>query len=355
MRILIASDIGTHGEGNPYALQLLHALGRNPRVEAVQHGTSWLHESGIDFDVIHIQWPEALFAFEEPSPPELDTLEIIFEKWKRRGASLVTTVHNEYPHGRDTEKFQRLYRITYEKSDALIHLGSVSEQVVRKRYASEIRDTREVVIPHGRYSYYSNDVDAIEAREELSLPTDKPIMLAFGEIRSLEEARLLRNGFIEAQENDERLVVACRLPHRSLRDWKHITTRLPFWINSQIHLWESYIPADRVQIYLNAADVLVLPRINALNSGNVALGWTFGTVVVGPSTGVIGEMLRDQNCPTFESPTPRSLAKAITKGLKQAYEGKGKELKCHANQHLNWDRLADSHIDIYYEVSKSYY
>jgi glycosyltransferase involved in cell wall biosynthesis len=344
----MACDVSTDGEGNPYVLQLLHALERDSRIEAVQHGTSWLQVTGVDFDVIHVQWPEALFGFQEPTASELSQLARHLDRWQvAEGTPLVVTVHNEYPHGQDTARFKRLYQLVYERADAFIHLGERSREVVRRRYTDEIGSAFETVIPHGDYSYYPDEISREEARDLLSVPPDVPVWLVFGSVREDQEVDLLRKAFSQARQVSEQLVVASQLPHRPLRDWQHVPTRLPLWLNSHVHLHESYVPAKQVQIYLNAADVLVLPRIDALNSGTVALGWTFGTVVVGPSQGVIGEMLDNQGCPAFKSPSPEALAEAMQKGLHQAHEGKGKELREFATRRLNWDRIADSHIGVY--------
>jgi hypothetical protein len=318
----------------------------------VQHGTSWLYLSDVDFDLIHVQWPEALFDFEEPSWSELRELKRVLDRWRIRGTSLVSTIHNEYPHGQDTKRFRMLYRLIYDQAVGLIHLGETSKNVVRQRYPEEVADTREVVIPHGNYEYFPNEISKEQARNRIGLSSEQSIILVFGEIRSREEARLLRKGFTHSCKTTGQLLVAGRLPHRPLRDWRHVSTRFPFWLHPRIQLHETYIPLDEVQIYLKAADVLVIPRIDALNSGNVALGWTFGTVVVGPSEGVIGEMLRKQDCPTFESPTVEALAGAIQEGLHCAQEGKGKRLMHYANKHLCWDELTKKHIDFYFNVKR---
>jgi len=349
----MACDVSTDGEGNPYALQLLHAIERDSRIEAVQHGTSWLQVTDVDFDVMHVQWPEALFGFQEPTESELSQLACHLDRLQvEEGTPLVVTVHNEYPHGQDTARFKRLYQLVYERADAFIHLGDRSREVIRRRYAEEIGSACETVIPHGNYSYYPDEISREEARDLLSVPPDAPVWLVFGAVRKDQEVELLRKAFLQARQGSEQLIVASQLPHRPLRDWQHVPTRLSLWLNSQVHLHESHVPAKQVQTYLNAADVLVLPRIDALNSGTVALGWTFGTVVVGPSQGVIGEMLDNQGCPVFKSPSPEALAKAMQKGLHQAQEGKGEKLRRCATRRLNWDRIADSHIGVYTSIKE---
>jgi hypothetical protein len=58
MKILIACNISA----NPYVGQLVDALLKNDLVDTIQTGTNlfWI---GNDFgyDILHIQWPEALF------------------------------------------------------------------------------------------------------------------------------------------------------------------------------------------------------------------------------------------------------------------------------------------------------
>jgi hypothetical protein len=75
------------------------------------------------------------------------------------------------------------------------------------------------------------------------------------------------------------------------------------------------------QHYLNAADVLFIPRFHVLNSGNVTLGMTFGRVVVGPDSWDVGELLRETGNPVFDPDRPETAARALDEAFRLARAG----------------------------------
>ena len=347
MRILLACDISTNGKGNPFTLQLLHALETHPDVTAVQHGTSWMKVPEAKFDVVHIHWPELLTNWAEPTPKEISDIQKVLTRWKQESA-IVATVHNEYPHYRDTEAFRRLYRLVYTYTDGIIHMGEASKRVMRKRYADEMDRADEVVIPHGNYAYFPNEVSEESARLELDVPQDANVFLCFGSIRSMSEWKLIRNAFREANVPNPYFIIAANMPYRESRDsWRYWTVRVPIYCNPNMHREEGFIPPQRVQYYMNAADVTVIPRYDALNSGNVPLGMTFGNIVVGPDVGVIGEMLRATGNPTFDPLHSQTVFAALEEAVAKKNTALPYSNRIYAKDELNWVKTADRHVNHY--------
>lgn len=350
MRILLACDIDTAGGGNSFTLQLLHALERHPDTTAVQHGTSWMHVSGVRFDIVHIHWPEALTNWSEPTAAELSDIQEILSRWKRE-SSIVATVHNEYPHNRDTEAFRALYRMVYTHADGIIHMGNESKRITRKRYADEINKAVEIVIPHGNYSYLSNNISKENARLELNLPMNAKVFLSFGRIRSISEWNLLTRGFGAADISKSRLVVAGKktfYPSRISKDyWRLWWSLSPA---SRIEWIQRFVPSGRVQYFMNAADVLVIPRHDAINSGNVALGLTYGNVIVGPDIGVIGEVLRETGNPTFIPDQPDTVSESFIEAIALQNTDLPSRNKAYAEHKLAWGRIAERHVRHYESI-----
>lgn len=349
MRILLACDVKTDGSGNPYTLQLLHALEKNPEVEAVQHGTSWMDVPGLDVDIVHIQWPEALTAWTSPTTERLRRVKETLGRWSCH-AEIIVTVHNRYPHGRDTDAFKSLYRSVYANASGIVHLGRRSMQVVRERYRTEVESATEAVIPHGNYDWFPSNVGGSGARQALGISEDEIVFLSFGRVRNRKALSFLHRGFSGVQTTPKRLLIAGRLPAARRTSWRYYTTRLPFWAKSNINLYEGFIPEHRVQYFLRAADVIVVPRLASLNSGNVALGLTYGRVVVGPEHGVIGEMLRETRNPTFDTTDASSLTLALEQGAQLSRGYLPRQNLDYAHESLAWDRIADDHVRLYQKV-----
>jgi glycosyltransferase involved in cell wall biosynthesis len=118
-------------------------------------------------------------------------------------------------------------------------------------------------------------------------------------------------------------------------------------LDRRIRVMTGFVANDEVQRYLRAADILVIPRIRALNSGNAALGFTFGTVVVGPQHGVIGKTLRQTGNPTFDPRDPASPGQALEHATSLTRRGKGAQNEAHARVRWNWRVIGAQHVGAY--------
>ncbi|WP_242482112.1 glycosyltransferase, partial [Trichormus variabilis] len=52
-----------------------------------------------------------------------------------------------------------------------------------------------------------------------------------------------------------------------------------------------FVPSEKLQIYLNACDVVVFPYRDILTSGAVMLAMSFGRACIAPRKGCIAEVL----------------------------------------------------------------
>jgi glycosyltransferase involved in cell wall biosynthesis len=340
LRILM----GCLPDKNPVIAQLINALSDNASISCVHCSADGFWRRPQRYDVLHIQWPEALTNWQEPSEAEIAALKAGLQAWKI-GTRIVVTVHNRFPHNHDTKRFRELYNIVYSAADGIIHLGRASLEEFSVTYPA-MRAKPQFVILHGNYSCLPNTVTRIEAREWLHICNKEYVCLSFGELRNNREVRLLLQGFRLLRTPRKRLVIAGRLrasPNRlaSLLCKWHICLR-----RNILHI-NAYIPDCQVQYYLHACDVMVIPRIASLNSGNVALGFTFGKVVVGPNDGVIGEMLRENGNPVFDPGNIESLACALQEGLRFGQTDLGDQNRIFALKQLNWSRIAAQHESFY--------
>jgi beta-1,4-mannosyltransferase len=110
------------------------------------------------------------------------------------------------------------------------------------------------------------------------------------------------------------------------------------------------ISPEEVQIYLKSADLLFIPRYNTLNSGNVALGFTFGKVVVGPDYGVIGETLKLTGNPVFDPYNLSSVSEAIRSGFESTQSDLAEKNLQYAQNELSWGAVAQKTVKAYQSI-----
>jgi glycosyltransferase involved in cell wall biosynthesis len=348
MRIHLGCDIGPDLI-NPLLLQLREALRRQSDVTTVTAGRQAVWEVPTDADVLHLHWPEALIEdWRAPTDADVRALEDALRMW-RRTAAVVATVHNEAPHHRDTPTYQALFRAVYRHVDLFIHMGETSVRRLYARHRACAAQARHAVVPHGDYTFFRNDTTRAASRRRLGYrPREEAVAVAFGALRHADEFELLLHGFWRWAHPAKRLLVAGGVPPLSRARWRYYRLWGPAMLDPRIRFVPGFIPHDSVQYYLCAADVLVVPRLAAaLNSGNVALGHTFGRVVVGPQTGVIGEELRQTGNPTFDPRFPETLGRALGEGAWLARAGHGAANADHARVHRNWTRIGQLHAEVF--------
>lgn len=348
MRVVIICDCENSARANAYPVQLVVHLQRSGQFECVQHGTFWLRVPDARFDVVHIQWPEALLDSRDPKDSEIAKLRDILNHWKCNGTKIAVTIHNEYPHGRDNASFRKVYDIVYDAADGFVHLGEASQAILNRRYGNLTNGKAHAIINHGDYSWLPNAVSKPEAKRILGIPTDMELILVLGEIRSREELELVKEGFERARLQNSALMVVGRLPFPSRKRVGHYLVRVPFFLRRNTFLHEGLIAVEEMQHYLNAASLLVIPRIHSINSGNVALGFTFGRVVVGPDYAVVGEQLRLTENPVYKPGDPESLATALQVAMVASRDGKGDVNRRWASENMNWENIASAHCRFYH-------
>jgi glycosyltransferase involved in cell wall biosynthesis len=112
-------------------------------------------------------------------------------------------------------------------------------------------------------------------------------------------------------------------------------------------LFNTFVSDDNVQTYMNAADVLVVPRTAQLNSGLVYLGLSFGKIIVAPDMGNITEVIEQTHNVLFNPNDVNSLKEAML----NAYSLKDSNLdfdnRVYAQEYGDWDTIAEQHIDFY--------
>lgn len=332
---------------NPYIFQLVKALQNNSQVQLVQTLVPWLYEDEYPFDVVHLQWPESVFIKGDYDERDISVLMKRLEHKKKLGAKIVITVHNKIPHKGDNEKSNILYKKVYQLCDGVIHMGEVSKAIINESHTHDIKSARQTIIPHGNYEYFPNIVTRDEARKYLGITGSKIVVASIGAVRTDDEYRLIKTISKLLKKRDGLLLqighINTAKQNRFERFYKQRTLRL----HKSIRQYGSYVADNEIQYYLNACDILLVPRVNTLNSGNVALGFTFGKIVLGPDCGVIGEDLKRQGNPVFRSIDEDDVTEALDHAIDLIITDTGKKNRDYAIKELNWDNLALQYLSFY--------
>lgn len=243
-------------------------------------------------DVLHLHWSSPysvspqLWKTLAKSARFLAELGVV----KRSGMKLVWTAHNLLHHERYHARLELLARRRLARlADAIIVHCAAARRSVMRAYALPDAATEKVfVVPHASYiGTYPNVVGRSEARATVGVGDEDRVFLFLGKLRTYKGLGTLVSAFREVSPGAAaKLIIAGRPESPSaIRRVEQARNGDP-----RIILHPRFVPDDHIQMYMNAADVVVLPFTDVLTSGSVLLAMSFGKPIIAPSIGCIPEV-----------------------------------------------------------------
>ena len=319
-----------------------------------------------DFDVIHLHFPEYLtYEIEDAyrgtlSDALINEIESRLKYWSDH-STLVITRHVLLPHAARTDPhWEKLYEVVYKYMDGIVHFAEPSIEEFKVRYANTPFHhgyPEHCIVPHHNYSSLPDKIGREGARKALGIPINANVMLVFGSIRNDDECELILNTFMQLRYPNKVLLVSrwreklVKVSWIRLKYWLRDLTRLYYKLHPQYCFNYSFVEEEDTQLYLNAADVLFIPRLHVLNSGNVTLGMTYGKVVVGPDSLDVGFLLRTTGNVVFDPDQPETASTAIERALDLAKESKvGPTNQRRALSEWGADQCAQQYFDFFTQL-----
>ncbi len=349
---------------NRFLVDLNAALSEN---NELTHDPDIFWNQEGDFDVVHLHFPEYLtFEIQESYKTGLtdeliEATEQRLRHWSQR-SRIVVTRHVLLPHDAlHDPQWEKMYEIFYRYAHGVVHFAQASIDEFEQRY----QDTdfvygppQHVIVPHHNYGSLPNHISRSEARKKLGIADDRKVMLVFGSIRNREETNLICNAFKTLKLKNKLLLVSKWREELADVSW----IRLKYWIRDAKRLFYKLHPSYRfnydfveeedTQLYLNAADVLFIPRLKVLNSGNITLGMTYGLPVVGPNSWDVGELLTETGNSVFDPEHPHTASEAVKEAFHLAEVGEiGKANQKLAESQWSPSQCGESYIELFRRVS----
>ncbi|WP_336328788.1 glycosyltransferase family 4 protein [Halovenus sp. HT40] len=305
-----------------------------------------------DADILQIDWPYPHYLIRNS---DSDALNKIFTVLRAvtflldllvvsvLPIKLVRVVHNKRHHEKIYPRVERVVNeLNFLVADAITVKCTRAGDIVDSHYTAASVDKMHV-IPDGNYiPAYENTVSMEVARDELSIPDDEFVFLFFGHIREYKGVPDLLETFPDLDRSDARLWI---VGNPKTDDLEAEITALAQQDDVETVL--EYIPDDRVQYYMNAADVLVLPYRDILNSGAVYAGLSFGLPVVTPAIGCLPETVPPENEFLYDPTRDRALLQELERAYDQPDLASIGRANYEYAQDQSWDRVAQRVTDMY--------
>lgn len=351
MNVIFTPD---YSQGNPYQKELADALAKSlVRVSYVDtSGLFALTRLILKYnktDVIHIHWIDSLVPLSTSRIKIwIKRLALIGDIYLIRiiNKKLIWTVHNKLSHSCRNAALELFARRLLAKycDKVIIHSPRVKKELAE---LYKIKENKMLVIPHGHYiNSYENVVDMSTARKHLGLPQECFVYSCIGAIKKYKRYPELIETFKRLQDENIYLLIAGK-PEDS-QVVKAIQDEAKGLKN--VKLMFEFISHEKVQHYLNASDVIVLPYNNILNSGAAILAMSFAKAVIAPRLGCLPDVLDPQGVFFFDPLVPDSLFNAMKEASGSDLTSMG---QCNFNKikQYDWDFIAKKTFKAYQHCS----
>jgi glycosyltransferase involved in cell wall biosynthesis len=265
---------------------------------------------------------------------------------KLKGTKLVWTVHNTAPHDARRPRLSRWFMQWFtRRCDGFIFMSEANKAAFYQRYRPSPK-SRHAIIPHGHYrDCYPPPIDRQLAKHQLELNSAKKVVLFVGMIKGYKNIPGLMRAFNQAQMSDYQLVIAGTPDNPALR------AELESLSQPSIRLHLRFIPDSELNVYMSAADVVILPYKAILNSGVLLLALSYNRPVIAPHMGAIIDLqkiLGSQWIHAYSDElTPTALEHALA-----ALEQSSRPPECPLDN-FNWDKIATNTLAFYHQLLTS--
>lgn len=346
---------------NPYQVLLGRALNlRGVEVSYLpySHGKFPIFRAAIarknkdEIDIIHLHWIHAYLQRKNKVAYTFLCLKLLLDVILTRisGIKIVWTVHNLMSHDDPFPGLELWTRRALANSaDRIIFMSQFSLDNATKKY--KIDPVKPAIIPHGNYrNYYPPTIEKSVARSELKLPEKGKIYLHIGMLKpykGTEEMLEVWQKNRDYFEGDTLLIVGKPYNEEYGEKIKKMTDKM-----EGVILDLRFVKNDKISLYFSAADLVILPFKNILNSGSLLLAMSYGKPIVAPRLGSIEEVLQEADSLLYDPQDESGLAQAWQKSTQIDLEKLG-DIVAKVCDRYDWDRIAEQTLQVYLSTLKS--
>ncbi len=228
-----------------------------------------------------------------------------------------------------------LARFVFYRGDAFIVMSEEDYALLRRALPDvHIRGTT-----HPIYDMFNMvPIDQQEARAQLGLQATELVMLFFGFVRRYKGLRYLLQALPSVREH---IPVRLLVVGEFWEDEKIYADMIEqLGLQGAVTLLNQYVPNEQVGVYFSAADVLVLPYLEASQSGVVQMAFGFECPVIATRVGGLAETVEHNGTGLIVAPgDSQALASAIVQyfreGMRPRFQREIQEIK----ERFAWEHL----------------
>lgn len=302
-------------------------------------------------DILHIHWTYPYIFGDNKIMTIIKSSEFIFELFllKLSGISVIWTVHNIIDHEGKFKNIELFFNKILARlcNNMIVHCSFAKKEVMR---IYGINGSNIAVIPHGNYiGSYENEISYSQARERLKIDMKDIVFLNFGQIRPYKGINELITAFETLNNQKGRLLIV----GKPLNDKVAMDILDRCQNNTHIKTFFGFIPDNEIQVYMNAADIVILPYKDILTSGAVIIAMSFGKPIIATPTGCLADLLDEKGSFLYlktESGLLRIMQRVLNTDRAKLQDMGAYNFRL--VQGLGWDEIARKTFNAYRECLK---
>lgn len=255
-----------------------------------------------------------------------------------RFSKIISTIHDPHPYTHGYTLSQFLLANVGFLGERFVD-GSIILNNMDKQFMVEKTHKPVAVIPHAAYDFYLNE------GYNVSDTIHKQITF-IGRIDTYKGVDILVDAFDKVKTDGLKLLIAGlgTIDKRTLDKIKE---------NKNIILENRFIENDEIPGFLDKSDMVILPYINATQSGVIPMAFAFGKMVIATNVGALSEQV-----PEGTGILTKVDATEIAHSIDNMYKNPhriiefGKNAKHYAETELSWSHSADLLIKFAKEICR---
>lgn len=255
---------------------------------------------------------------------------------KKSGCRVLFICDNVIPH-EHTPIDKALTSWLFKAGDFFV----VQSKSVEKDLLSVIENPKYKFVPHPVYEIFGDSIEKSEARNRIGIGGNENVALFFGYIRKYKGLHILLDA---AKKVLERIRLKLLVVGEFYDDEKNYRQQIETLnLGNDVVVVGDYVPNEEVATYFSAADVVVLPYLDATQSGIAQIAYNFKKPVITTDVGGLAEVVIDGKTGLVVRPnSPDELAEAIVRffseHLAHRFEGEIAERA----KLFSWDNMVDA-------------
>ena len=303
--------------------------------------------------VLHILWRNNFEWFDR-------TLLMLY--YRMLGKKIAITAHNINAGQRD-EKDSLLNRATLRIEYGLAHHIFVHTKKMKDQLRADfgVGEEKVTVIRHPvNNAFPDTELTPARAKQRLGIEPGEKTMLCFGRLRPYKGVEYLLSAFeqLSAETENYRLIIAGEAKKGSEKYYDDVHAAIanhPY--RDRIIDRIEFIPDEDAELYLKAADVMVLPYKDIFQSGVLFLAYSFGLPVVATDVGSFREEIVEGKTgfmcqPCDVADLTRALKTYFESDLFMGLDAYRPQIRDYAYSEHSWDAVAALTLKAYDEMRR---